>query len=115
MNFRIPLGFFSCCLVSGSLFAQAIDLYVDTKTKQIYAEPGEGRVRMGSFERVPDKPAKPAGNESAGEPVAAAMEKSPEGGVLLRDVAHKPKVAGPEVGGFGFANWIMKDPFKYNL
>jgi hypothetical protein len=32
--------------------AFAIDLYVDTVTKQIYAEPGPNRERMGSFERV---------------------------------------------------------------
>ncbi len=35
----------------------AMDLYVDTKTKQIYAEPGRGRVLMGSFERVGEAPA----------------------------------------------------------
>ena len=29
--------------------ALAIDLYVDTKTEQIYAKPGPGRVHMGSF------------------------------------------------------------------
>jgi hypothetical protein len=32
--------------------AFAIDLYVDTKTKQIFAEPGKNRVKMGSFEQV---------------------------------------------------------------
>ena len=60
----------SGCLLSASLYADdktisppktgtpasrasyVIDLYVDTKTKQIYSEPGEGRVRMGSFEKV---------------------------------------------------------------
>jgi phosphate-selective porin OprO/OprP len=35
--------------------AIALELYVDTKTKQIYAEPGPGRTRLGSFERVEDK------------------------------------------------------------
>lgn len=34
--------------------AFALDLYVDTKTKQIYAEPGVGRQRLGSFEQVQD-------------------------------------------------------------
>ena len=99
MKLRIPLGFFSCCLLSSSLFAQAIDLYVDTKTKQIYAEPGEGRVRMGSFERVPDKPAKPAGNESSGEPVAASKEK-PAGGGHIAGSGDKSKEAGPEKRGW---------------
>lgn len=32
--------------------AFAIDLYVDSKTKQIFAEPGKNRVKMGSFEQV---------------------------------------------------------------
>ena len=36
--------------------AYAIDLYVDVKTKQIYAEPGPHRQLMGAFERVEDKP-----------------------------------------------------------
>jgi hypothetical protein len=117
MKLRIPLSFFSCCLLSSSLFAQAIDLYVDTKTKQIYAEPGEGRVRMGSFERIPDNPAKPAGNESSGEPVAASKEKPAGGGQDVAGSGDKSKEAGPEkpVGGFGFANWKEKDPFKFNL
>jgi hypothetical protein len=32
--------------------AFALDLYVDTKTKQIYAEPGKGRHKLGQFEKV---------------------------------------------------------------
>ncbi len=32
--------------------AHAIELYVDTQTKQLYAEPGKGRVRLGTFEQV---------------------------------------------------------------
>ncbi|MDO9161972.1 MAG: porin [Methylococcaceae bacterium] len=38
--------------------AFAIELYVDTKTKQIYAEPGPHRQKMGTFERVEDAAAK---------------------------------------------------------
>jgi phosphate-selective porin OprO and OprP len=41
---------------SASFSALAMDLYVDTKTKQIYAEPGKGRELMGAFERISDKP-----------------------------------------------------------
>lgn len=37
--------------------AYAIDLYVDVKTKQIYAEPGPHRQLMGAFERIEDKAA----------------------------------------------------------
>lgn len=32
--------------------ALALDLYVDTKTQQIYAEPGKGRVLLGEFQKV---------------------------------------------------------------
>ena len=38
--------------------AYAIDLYVNTKTKQIYTEPGPDRERIGAFERVEDAPKK---------------------------------------------------------
>ena len=42
---------------TASFNALAMDLYVDTKTKQIYAEPGRGRELMGSFEKVAEAPA----------------------------------------------------------
>ena len=40
--------------------AYAIDLYVNTKTKQIFTEPGPDRERIGAFERVEDKPVQTA-------------------------------------------------------
>ncbi|QPK63023.1 porin [Methylomonas sp. LL1] len=40
--------------------AMALDLYVDTKTQQIYAEPGPGRTKLGSFEKVEDTAAQKA-------------------------------------------------------
>lgn len=40
--------------------ALAMDLYVDTKTQQIFAEPGRGRVLLGEFQKVGDSPAQPA-------------------------------------------------------
>lgn len=47
--------------------AYAIELYVDTKSKQIYAEPGPGRVLMGEFERV--------GEQMQGTAETADMQK----------------------------------------
>ncbi len=45
--------------------AFAIDLYVDTKTKQIYTESGAGRQRLGSFEQVQEGvPVKSGGDVS---------------------------------------------------
>ncbi|MEQ1637417.1 MAG: porin [Methylococcales bacterium] len=55
---RLTLAIAAALGASLSSQAFAIDLYVDTKTKQIYAEPGPHRERMGSFERVEDAPQK---------------------------------------------------------
>ncbi len=40
--------------------ALALDLYVDNKTQQIFAEPGPGRSKLGSFEKVGDSTAQKA-------------------------------------------------------
>jgi phosphate-selective porin OprO/OprP len=58
---KLTLAIATVITAGASTGAFAIDLYVDTKTKQLYAEPGPGRILMGAFERVEDKPvAKPA-------------------------------------------------------
>ncbi len=59
-----------------SCAAFAIDLYVDTKTEQIYAKPGPGRVHMGSFVKE-DTPAKTA-KTSSGKTVNAATDRESE-------------------------------------
>ena len=38
--------------------AMALELYVDQKTQQIFAEPGPGRTKLGNFERVEDNVSK---------------------------------------------------------
>lgn len=43
--------------------AATLDLYMDSKTKQIFAEPGPGRVRMGSFKPVGMEAQTPAPSE----------------------------------------------------
>ncbi len=53
---KLTLAIATTLSASASFNAFAIDLYVDTKTKQIYAEPGPHRELMGAFERVEDKP-----------------------------------------------------------
>lgn len=52
MNF-IKRGLASIVLIGTSFSTSvfAIDLYVDTETKQIYTEPGEGRVHLGTFKK----------------------------------------------------------------
>lgn len=64
-------------LLTGASAAQhalALDLYVDTKTQQIFAEPGKGRVKLGAFEKV-DETAKVANNNAIAEEVAKQMAK----------------------------------------
>ena len=52
--FALFLGVYA---ISG---ANAIDLYVNTKTKQIFTEAGPDRERLGTFERVEDRPVQAA-------------------------------------------------------
>lgn len=56
---KLTLAVATVLSAGASTAAFAIDLYVDTKTKQIYAEPGPHRQLMGSFERVEDRVEKP--------------------------------------------------------
>jgi phosphate-selective porin OprO/OprP len=60
---KLTLAIATVLGASASASAVAMDLYVDTKTKQIYAEPGRGRELMGSFEKVEKAPAKLADKE----------------------------------------------------
>jgi len=56
---KLTLAVATLLSASASSAAFAIDLYVDSKTKQIYAEPGRGREKMGSFVRVEDAAKQP--------------------------------------------------------
>ena len=67
---KLTLAIATIMTAGASTGAFAIDLYVDTKTKQIYAEPGRGRVLMGSFEQVGGASAKAA----APAPVPAEID-----------------------------------------
>ncbi|MGZ4981557.1 MAG: OprO/OprP family phosphate-selective porin [Methylobacter sp.] len=66
--------------------AFAMDLYVDTKTKQIYAEPGPHRQLMGNFEKVESAPAKVADKE---EKLDKAEIKAIRQDLALKDNAIK--------------------------
>lgn len=54
---RIAIAVAAVLSAGISSAAFAMDLYVDKKTKQIFAEPGPGRERLGSFKKVEDTPA----------------------------------------------------------
>lgn len=70
---KLSLAIATALGASMSFQALAIELYVDTKTKQIYAEPGRGRVPMGNFERAEDAAQRPATSTDAAE-IAAMRE-----------------------------------------
>jgi hypothetical protein len=98
----------------------AIDLYVDTRTKQIYSEPGAGRVRMGSFHRVPDSPARQDAHARSDEPLVKDKELGLKPNQQDRPAAAIPpgnRKEGTQESpkGFAYANWKDKDPFKFNL
>ena len=66
--------------------AYALDLYVDTKTKQIFAEPGPGRVHMGTFEKSEKKAAK----TEAPQKVLATPAQAPTQEDRTAEAEHKP-------------------------
>jgi hypothetical protein len=130
MKLSLSLIFIFYCLISTSAKAQdkppspdsaaapgayTIDLYVDTKTKQIYSEPGEGRVRMGSFEKVSDKAAKPAASADAGKAPPTGREEAVAAGAAATSPAKSQQVAAARPTGFGYTDWKSTDPFKWNL
>ncbi|PKM35551.1 MAG: porin [Gammaproteobacteria bacterium HGW-Gammaproteobacteria-10] len=50
--------------------AASLELYVDNETKQLYAEPGPNRTKLGDFERVDDKALVKADNAIANQTVS---------------------------------------------
>ena len=70
--------------------AYALDLYVDTTTKQIYAEPGPGRVHMGSFVKAEDTPAKIEAPKALAAPSRVPAESTPIHKEPATAVAEKP-------------------------
>jgi len=61
------LRFAVSALLGGGLVtpAQALQLYVDSKTSQVFTSPGPNRVKLGDFEQVDEKPVKPKSKHSA--------------------------------------------------
>ncbi|SCY47346.1 OprO/OprP family phosphate-selective porin [Nitrosospira sp. Nsp13] len=78
-----------------SFGAYAIDLYVDTKTEQIYAKPGPGRVHMGSFVRQ-DAQAKVPDNTASSAAAVIPVDKTDaaELTAVRRDIELKAKMMG---------------------
>ncbi|MFZ2726126.1 MAG: porin [Methylococcaceae bacterium] len=73
---KLTLAVAGVLTASASFNAVAIELYVDTKTKQIYAEPGPHRQRLGKFEQVDEaKTPAPAAVESTNQEIKAIREE----------------------------------------
>ena len=70
---KLTLAIAATLGASASFNAVALDLYVDTKTKQLFAEPGRGRVLLGAFEKV-GEPSSAPGASHAAAPAASAAE-----------------------------------------
>lgn len=76
--------------------AFAMDLYVDTKTKQIFAEPGRGRELMGAFEKVQDAPAKIAEKLDTAEIKAIREDLALKDNAIKALQEHKEESTGPD-------------------
>ena len=70
---KLTLAIAATLGASVSYNAVALDLYVDTKTKQLFAEPGHGRVLLGAFEKVGESSSAPGASHSAA-PAATSAE-----------------------------------------
>ncbi|MGD9654920.1 MAG: hypothetical protein AB7U44_06965, partial [Sulfuricurvum sp.] len=46
---KVALSALAAAMISGVVSADALTLYSDPKTGQVYTTPGEGRVEMGDF------------------------------------------------------------------
>ena len=64
---KLSLAMASVIGASFAADALAMDLYVDTKTQQIFAEPGKGRTKLGSFEKVEEQQVKKSEAVAKGE------------------------------------------------
>ena len=71
---KLTIAIAATLTATASFNALAMDLYVDTKTKQIYAEPGRGRVLMGAYEKVSSAPAPVAAPAAAAAELTAIKE-----------------------------------------
>lgn len=70
------LSLAAAAVIGSGIYAEAmaLDLYVDAKTKQIFAEPGPGRTKLGSFEKVEDTAAQKAEAQATKAEIAQIKE-----------------------------------------
>lgn len=112
---KLTLAIATTLGASASFSAFAIDLYVDTKTKQIYAEPGRGRVLMGAFERVEDKPVVAPADAAEIETVRQDLEMKTNEIKALQEHMDEVEKVKVTVDKKGLTAETADKDFKFNL
>ena len=88
---RLPLAaaFWTMCGTAAAEGApqEAIELYVDTATRQLFAEPGPGRQRLGKFAQVTDTPAPVAATTAASTAATASAGSTAQPAVAARSAS----------------------------
>ncbi len=85
---KLTLAIAATLGASASFNAVALDLYVDTKTKQLFAEPGRGRVLLGAYEKVTEPSSAPGVSHSI-TPASAPAATSAEVAAIKQDLELK--------------------------
>lgn len=85
---KLTLAIAATLGVSASFNAVALDLYVDTKTKQLFAEPARGRVLLGAYEKVTEPSSAPGVSHSI-TPASAPAATSAEVAAIKQDLELK--------------------------
>src|ERR1700754_3342914 len=100
-KFPLAAAFWTMCGTAAAEGAPqaAIELYVDSETRQIFAEPGPGRQRLGRFVQAGDAataPTAPAAARAAGGTVATGTTPAAAGPVAIGTTPASASVpAGP--------------------
>ncbi|WP_029151621.1 OprO/OprP family phosphate-selective porin [Methylovulum miyakonense] len=93
---KLTLAVVTALGVGASFQAKALDLYMDNKTKQLYAEPGANRTKLGSFIKVEDN-APPATDKAALDEMRQDLEKKTNEIEVLKEHVFEQKKDAAEV------------------
>ncbi|WP_242447274.1 OprO/OprP family phosphate-selective porin [Nitrosomonas supralitoralis] len=88
--FLATLAIFNLCVLSN---AYALDLYVDTKTKQVFAEPGPDRIHIGTYEKTENPLAQPPTPQAAIPPSQTPTESAKKEAVAESALLREQKTA----------------------
>lgn len=120
---RLPLAaaFWTMCGTAAAEGAPqaAIELYVDTTTRQLFAEPGPGRQRLGKFVQATDEVAPVAGavvaapraSTTAAAPASVAATSTASGGSAVASARSGPSTAKAWYDKIGIRGYVQ---MRYN-